>query len=532
MPQLHFHEGGSDLFVHVLRSGRTVLGRSDHCDVALPSDAISRVHCIVEERRDGWWLVDRSRHGTHVNGTAVEALQLKPDDEITLGPYRARFSVDRPDVLQSPTATAPAQPAIHEELVQVDTDGVAALMAHLRITKGPRHGELVQLVSARTRVGGPGATVQLDNELPGTALTVRVVRGRPMIEPGEGAAFLAGERVREVTPAMPGEEVRIGEHAFVIELNAVHEASAERDVFGDMVGNTSIMRRLFGVLQRVASHEAPVLLTGESGTGKELAARGLHDLGGRCAGQFVAVNCAAIAENLVESQLFGHERGAFTGATERTDGAFQRAAGGTLFLDEIGEMRLDLQAKLLRALESGEVRRVGGSGPEFPDVRLVAATNRHLPQMVQQGAFRQDLYFRLAVLTVRLPPLRERSNDIPALAQTLLRRHHPGARLSERASSALCGYPWPGNVRELRNVLTRAVVMGGPEIGASDLEFNPWSFDAAPEAEPEPRNTLRDRERALLADVLRECEGNRTHAARKLGIPRSSLLYRLNKHGL
>jgi DNA-binding NtrC family response regulator len=290
------------------------------------------------------------------------------------------------------------------------------------------------------------------------------------------------------------------------------------------------MRRLFGILQRMAAHEAPVLLTGESGTGKELAARGLHEQGSRMDGPFVAVNCAAIAENLVESELFGHEKGAFTGATQRTDGAFQRAHGGTLFLDEIGEMRVDLQAKLLRALESGEVRRVGGSAPEFPDVRLVAATNRHLPNMVQQGAFREDLYFRLAVLTVRLPPLRERPDDIGALARALLVRNHKGARLSDSAAEALKGYEWPGNVRELRNVLTRAVVMGGDHIGAADLTFNPWAFEAAPEAPPATgTSALRDRERELIADALRRCEGNRTHAARLLGIPRSSLLYRLKK---
>ena len=245
----------------------------------------------------------------------------------------------------------------------------------------------------------------------------------------------------------------------------------------------------------------------------------------------MAINCAAVADNLFESEFFGHEKGAFSGAVSRQDGAFQRADGGTLFLDEVGELKLDGQAKLLRALESGEIRRVGGSKTEFPDVRIVAATNRNLPRMVKQGTFREDLYFRLSVLTVRMPPLRERRGDIALIARRLLERTHPGASLLPPAVEHLETYEWPGNVRELRNVLTRAVVLTGNEIGPGDLVFNPWSFDddaIEPDGDTEEVNP----ERAQIASALARHKGNRTQTARELGIARSSLLYKMRRHGI
>jgi DNA-binding NtrC family response regulator len=290
------------------------------------------------------------------------------------------------------------------------------------------------------------------------------------------------------------------------------------------------MQRLFGVLARVAAHDAPVLITGESGTGKELAARAIHDEGGRGEGPFVALNCAALPDAIIESELFGHEKGAFTGAVARQDGAFQRADKGTLFLDEIGEMRVELQAKLLRALECGEVRRVGGQRAEFPDVRVVAATHRNLPAMVRAGQFREDLWFRLAVLTVRMPSLKDRRADIPAIARALLQRNHPGARLAEAAAAQLATWEWPGNVRELRNVLTRAYVMGGPVIEPSFLEFHPWAFDDAGPALAV--GVSEDDERRSLNELMARHGGNRSRAAEALGIPRTSLLYKLRKHGL
>ncbi|MBW1880879.1 MAG: sigma-54-dependent Fis family transcriptional regulator, partial [Deltaproteobacteria bacterium] len=395
MPHLHFFQGETPLFVHLLRPGRTVLGRSDRCDVALPTEDVSRVHCLVEQRADGWWLTDRSRNGTQVNGEAIERHQLKDGDVLGIGDYTARFALAGDRGVESPTATAPRVAASHEEIVEVSPDGVAAIRAQIRFTTGPLEGRLVVLKQARTTVGGAGADIVLGGDLPSVVARIRVVRGRVMVEPGDAAILLAGVRLRQITPIFTGEELRVGDHGFAVEVE-IEEEVEEANQFGQMVGCEPLMRRLFGVLTRMAGHDQHVLLSGETGTGKELAARGLHDSGPRRDGPFVAVNCAAIAETLFESELFGHEKGAFTGASRRQDGAFQRAHGGTLFLDEIGEMGLDEQAKLLRALESGEVRRVGGGPPEFPDVRVISATNSDLNTLVHEERFRSDLYFRIA----------------------------------------------------------------------------------------------------------------------------------------
>ena len=304
----------------------------------------------------------------------------------------------------------------------------------------------------------------------------------------------------------------------------------EAERFGEMVGVSEAMRRAFGMLRRMAAHHAPILLHGESGTGKELAARALHDASPRAGRPFVALNCGAIAPGLFESELFGHEKGSFTGANERREGAFARAEGGTLFLDEVGELPEDAQAKLLRALESGEIRRVGGAEPIFPDVRVIAATNRSLVEEARDGRFRGDLYFRLAVLAVRLPPLRERPEDIPPTAEAIARRINPEIVVAPDALEALKSYAWPGNAREMRNVLTRAYVLYGKTITAEGLLFNPLERDMSANAGA-TRNLIDDAERDVVLEAVRRANGNRSQAARQLGIARSSLLYKLRRWG-
>jgi two-component system, NtrC family, response regulator HydG len=525
MPRLQFRADGRDLFTHLLRPGRTLIGRSDRCDVALPSDHVSRVHCALEQRTDGWWLVDRSRNGTLVNGKTVPEVRLENRDVLELGQFEATFYAEGMPT-QSPTANT-VRPRPFEELVEVGPERVAATRAELTVSRGPGGGRTLTLDRPLTTVGGPGSHVVIDG-MDGTVLRIRVVRGRVMVEPTGAAVYLGGSRVREITPALSGEEIRAGEHAFTVDVRTIDDHDDEREEFGAMVGRSPVMKKLFATLARMAAHDDIVLLTGESGTGKELAAHAVHEAGPRHDGPFVAVNCAAVAESLFESELFGHEKGAFTGAVARQDGAFQRAHEGTLFLDEIGELKLDMQAKLLRALESGEVRRVGGSAPEFPDARIVAATNRDLVAMVRAGTFRSDLYFRLAVLSVRLPPLRERIGDVPALARKILEKIDPSATFAEDALAFLVGHDWPGNVRELRNVLTRAYVMGGKLVQREAIEYFPAVFDG-PDAAPASGAEL---ERNLVLSALKKNDGNRTQAARELGIPRSSLLYRMRRLGI
>jgi DNA-binding NtrC family response regulator len=305
-----------------------------------------------------------------------------------------------------------------------------------------------------------------------------------------------------------------------------------------LVGGSAAMARVRDLVDRVGPAAANVLITGETGTGKELVARRLHGSGPRAEGPFVAFNCGAVAEGLAESELFGHEKGAFTGADRRRLGRFELADGGTLFLDEVGELAPALQVKLLRALQERRFERVGGMATVQVDVRVVAATHRNLEQWVREGKFREDLYYRLNVVRIDVPPLRERAEDVPALAELFLARYGTrpdGTRLglAPDALAALQAHPWPGNVRQLENVLHRACLLArGEALTVEDLDLG---GGAAPEPEAAAGNLraiLARVERDLIERALREHGGNLTAAGRALGIERNLLRYKLRKHGL
>jgi two-component system, NtrC family, response regulator AtoC len=304
------------------------------------------------------------------------------------------------------------------------------------------------------------------------------------------------------------------------------------------VAASAPMLNMFALLDRAARTRHPILITGESGTGKELVARAAHDASGRS--EFVALNCAALPHALLESELFGHERGAFTGADRAKPGLFEIADRGTLFLDEIAELPLTLQAKLLRALEYGEVRRVGALRSARFDVRVIAATNRTLTAEIAHGRFREDLYWRLNVFQIELPTLRDRLSDIPLLAEHFLqnaaRPDGPPARLSPDALSLLTGYAWPGNVRELRNVIERTVALSSPSplLRPEDLPAHIQQAGhsaAAIAGAVRRRDTLRDLERAYILETLRSVGGNKSRAAEILGLDRKTLYRKLEEFG-
>ena len=297
----------------------------------------------------------------------------------------------------------------------------------------------------------------------------------------------------------------------------------------------SAMAELLDTARRAANSEATVLIAGESGTGKEVLARLIHQHSPRAQGPMVAVNCAAIPETLLESELFGHVKGAFTGAVSNRKGRFQAAAGGTLFLDEIGELRLDLQAKRLRAIQERVVSPVGADAPEAVDVRLIAASNRDLYAAIGQGTFREDLYYRLGVIVLPLPPLRERREDIPGLvSHFLLKVGAPaGVRFSAEALARLKAHPWPGNIRELQNIVERAVILRrGLLIEADELQLaacpQPATENGIPEI-PDEGLSLEAVEQGLIKKALAKAGGNRSEAARLLKIPRHVLIYRREK---
>ncbi|HTM20563.1 MAG TPA: sigma 54-interacting transcriptional regulator [Kofleriaceae bacterium] len=324
--------------------------------------------------------------------------------------------------------------------------------------------------------------------------------------------------------------------------DALELPPSERTAFGGLIGASLAMRRVYALLERAAQSAASILFLGESGTGKELAARAVHEHSPRAGGALVVFDCGAASETLIASDLFGHVRGAFTGAHADRVGAFAAADRGTLFLDEIGDLPLALQPKLLRMLEAGEVVPLGGRAPERHDVRVVAATHRDLYQEVAEGGFRGDLYYRLAVVEVHLPPLRQRREDIPELVRLFLQRAgSPIAEVGGRNLERLIGYHWPGNVRELRNVITRAVALAAPGARFDDLPIL-LRPAAGAEAEPSARadrpyheakdELIRRFDADYLADLMRRAGGNVSQAARAAGLERKYLYKLLERAGL
>jgi transcriptional regulator with GAF, ATPase, and Fis domain len=304
--------------------------------------------------------------------------------------------------------------------------------------------------------------------------------------------------------------------------------------FDEIVGTSPALARVLAQVEQVAPTDAAVLLLGETGTGKELVARAIHDRSRRRDRPLVTVNCAALPATLVESELFGYEKGAFTGALQRTIGRFEVAHGGTLFLDEIGELPLDVQAKLLRVLQTGQFERLGAPRTHRADVRLVAATNRDLEREVREGRFRKDLYYRLSVFPIALPPLRERREDVPLLVWHFIERRQADLgrsvkRVPERLMRAFSAHDWPGNVRELENVVERALILTSGATLAADPAF----LEAAPIVSPVgPRASLADAERAHIQAVLEECGwrvSGKGNAAERLGLKRSTLQFRMKK---
>jgi transcriptional regulator with GAF, ATPase, and Fis domain len=333
------------------------------------------------------------------------------------------------------------------------------------------------------------------------------------------------------------EEVRELQERLEAENIVLHQQVRHAHGFEEIVGRSPALGRGLAQVEQVAPTDAPVLLLGETGTGKDLIARAVHERSRRCDRPLVTVNCAALPSTLVESEVFGYEKGAFTGAFQRTIGRFEVAHGGSLFLDEIGELPLEVQGKLLRVLQTGEFERLGSSKTIKVDVRLITASNRDLEREVREGRFRADLFYRLSVFPITLPPLRERPEDIPLLVWHLIERRQAGLgrvvkRIPERLMRAFTAYAWPGNVRELENVVERALIMTSGDTLAADPAF----LEAAPTVSAAgPTATLVEMERAHILSVLDACGwkvSGKGHAADRLGLSRTTLQSRMKKIGI
>ncbi|WP_224366019.1 sigma 54-interacting transcriptional regulator [Hyalangium versicolor] len=420
------------------------------------------------------------------------------------------------------------------------------LRVKLLVLSGPEAGKSHALPIGYRRIGTDrSCDIVLKDRTVSRQHLVLEVRGdgvKAIDKGSRNGSFCEGMRFTELE-VRPGAILKLG----TTELKLVPEDSLERVIpssasrqFGALVGHSRKMREAFTLLERTANGEADVLIEGETGTGKELCAEAIHSQSRRGrSGPFIIVDLAGISPSLIESELFGHVKGAFTGANTDRAGAFERASGGVVFLDEVGELPLEVQPRLLRALERRQVKRVGANEYRQVDVRVVSATHVNLEQAVKEGRFREDLFHRLAVLRVQLPPLRERQEDIPLLVDTVLERMgKPPSVLSEQTRALLAQYPWPGNVRELRNVVERVVSLG--EVALPDMPTQLEIRAHAPRGSQEkelPFKEAKERliegfERDYLKSLLERCGGNISRASREAGIARLYVRKLMKKHGL
>jgi transcriptional regulator with AAA-type ATPase domain/pSer/pThr/pTyr-binding forkhead associated (FHA) protein len=529
--ELVFHKQGRPLLRLPIDRDVYRVGRGQENDFWLDDAALAREEAIFELRDDGWWIKDASGRGSRLDA-AVVASEAPLTDGATLhlgGELTAVFRLGHP--------TTPGETRRHagDTVVRpVSGFGPGSLNlgwtdvagAH-RLTLSP--GDLAGLGTDEDNA------IVLDDPYV-SAFHARIYHHKGAwqltdLESTNGT-FVDGVRVKDATLA-PGMRIRIGDVVLSIADDAPAREVAHRH--GIVTGDPALAAVLDQV-ERLGKSDATVTLFGESGTGKELVARAVHDASDRSDGPFIPVNCAAISKELMESELFGHEKGAFTGATGARGGAFEEADGGTLFLDEVGELPLDVQAKLLRAIELKEIRRVGTSRPMQVDVRIVAATNRDLHAEVRAGRFREDLFYRLYVVPLTLPPLRRREGDVLRLTEHFLKVRSPGTppSLSDEARKKILAHPWPGNVRELRNTIERAILFHrGDRLEAADITF-PDPIAVAPEEGVihAAGKTLADVEREAVEIALRANGGNRRLTAQALGIARSTLQAKLKELGI
>ena len=502
------------------------IGSNPTCDVVVADPEVAEVAALLIDRgARRFRLRDLTDGQVMLNGARIEGdeTDIADGDRITIGRQAMRLSIRAKE----------GERHKYGKTSVLDVEQGATARAAI-VHRGQRYG----IEPSRPfNIGG-----HEDNELhledpfvSAFHCRISIRSGRWFLEDLESTngTEVNGLRVMEAELPTPA-TIKIGHE--IISFNA--EAPAERieqpDFFHGMLGTGEKMKRVFDLIRRLSDAKEPVLITGESGSGKELVARGLHDESSRAAGPYLALNCGALSSTLIESELFGHMKGAFTGATDTKEGAFEATSGGTLFLDEIGELPLDLQPKLLRVLETSTVRRVGDTKERHVDTRIIAATHRNLEELVSEGSFREDLFHRLFVLSIPIPPLHERPEDILALAEHFIQSQAPRRLvLSREAREAVLDYTWPGNIRELRNVIVRAILLtDGDEIGVADLQF---SRDAFTSRSKDARRSVRrhdEEERNELLDALDQAKGNRAEAARILGVSKSTFHDRLKRYGI
>lgn len=531
MIELVFSRDGRPCLRQQMGEQPLTIGRDSDNQVQLTDEDISRKHVRIEWKDGKYVATDLSRNGTYLNNQQINTSSVNVGDTLTLGRWTVDI-VETNSETKELTVIAPKQPT---SILNFDTQSrmIASQHLSLAITTPDDVQKNIHLKQSELIFGSmESCDVEINDPFVSRRHCRIVHRNERVVLMDMGSTngtYVDNIRVDHVSLPAEG-SFRIGKTTIDYKLDRHTEAIRPSTEFslGPMIGKSETMREVFTLIEKVAPSDATVLITGESGTGKDLAARLLHQMSHRAARPFISVNCGAIPSSIIESQLFGHERGSFTGAVERMSGLIEQANGGTLFLDEIGEMPLELQTRLLHVIENKKIRRLGGKEDIEIDFRLVAATNKELQRLAGDGRFREDLFYRLYVVPIYLTPLRNRGDDMKILAERFIKELSPSnttMRLADDAMNKLVSHNWPGNVRELKNVIQRAILFAAENtIDAKDISFAPLESKTIVE------NKLENKESNAITAAIRKYNGNQTKAAVELGIARTTLSAKVLKY--
>ncbi len=518
------------------------IGRAKWNDIILTDPTVSRVHAVVVCDKGKLTILDKSSGGTFINNEKVSRKKLNIDDRITIGPYSIFPREYKEEKEDSELETIRHETTLVVPLAD-DQSKKSFLLQHasLIFIKGSEEGRQFQIDKEKIAFGK-----HKDNNLVLNDKFVSRHHGEIYFRNGEffirdlgskNGTFVNGKRIHG-TVLRPGSRIEIGKTCIDFMLSEDSSISLDRKEhsLGEIVGKSQKIQTLYTLCKKAASCDATVLISGETGTGKELIAKTIHSLSSRSKEHFVTIDCGSIPRELIESELFGHEKGAFTGAQNQRKGAFERGHKGTVFLDEIGELPKEMQPKLLRILEERKFKRVGGDTHIPTDIRVLAATNRELNVEVTKGNFREDLFFRLYVIPISLPTLRERKEDIPLLANHFIKKNplcsEKGSQptISDEALKKMADYSWPGNVRELRNVIDRAIVNSDRHhINSEDIQFVP-AIKGNEKSFTSSKTSLDEIEKQTIIKALEAQGGNKKATAKVLGIAYSTMCEKVKKY--
>lgn len=534
MLYLEFIKNNQKLFRYPFTSDSLLIGRSEDCDIVLADNDISRNHLKITRISKGLKINNLSEFGTFLNAKSVQKEICTEQDILNIGKWKISFAETFEKEKETTLQTEPESTKILE--YNIDNKKLTKESFQIRITKPNRETYYKKLNRNKISIGNTTSNDIVIDDSYVSKHHCKIVKEHDqiwLIDLGStNGTYIDGEKIEKIE-LENNTSFMIGKTEIALQRLRETEKIKQSNKYelDGMLSASSSMRQIFSLITKVATTNATIFITGESGTGKELVAKSIHNNSNRKAYPFVAINCGAIPETLIESELFGHEKGAFTGAGATYKGVFEQANLGTLFLDEIGEMPLELQTRLLRALETRTIRRIGGNTEIQVNVRIIAATNKKLKEIVRNGNFREDLFYRLFIVPIELPPLCNRENDIMTLAKHFTKMFSidgTEVRFSRQAIAKLQEYHWPGNIRELKNTIQRAVILKKEKsIRSNDLLLSKLTQQTKTISP-----SLITSEKQNIIHALRNYKGNQTKASDYLGISRTTIASKIRKYNI